>query len=173
MKKIVSCFYAILAAVLFTTSVLAGPSIKLSSVTFSLGSLIADGTLSGIGRTDINVVLDASGIPVITCTNPGKNDVPGQSSPRITASGEQLLDGDSPVRKNGRSPFSVETDDTNISWDAAGCPSSKWTAQIDFVFWTNATLSFYDAVTNQLLLKQDYSCITTRFPPSVTCTPVP
>ena len=173
MKKVVSFFYAILALAVFTTSVFAGPAIKLSSVTFSLGSLIADGTLSGIGRTDINVVLDATGIPVITCTNPGRNDVPGQSSPKISASGDQLLDGDSPVRKNGRSPFSVETDDTTITWDAAGCPNPGWSARIDFVYWTNATLSFYDAATNELLLKQSYSCITTRFPPSVSCTPVP
>src|SRR6266487_1940494 len=174
MKKVVSIFYALLAAILFTTSALAGGSVKLSGATFSLGSLIANGTLTGLGRTDVTVVLDASGIPAITCTNNGSNDVPVQSSPKISASGQQSLLGNSPLRKNGKSPFGVETvDPTVIAWDVAGCPNSHWSAQIDFIYWTNATINVYDTGTNALLLKQDYTCITTRFPANVSCQPVP
>jgi len=177
-KKALSAVYALLATVLFSTSALAGGSVKLSNVTFQLGSLIANGTLTGLGRTDVTVALDASGVPVITCTNNGNNDVRGQSSPKVSASGEQTLLGNDPIRKNGRSPFDVETTDPDvIAWDAAGCPSSNWTGHIDFIYWTDATISVYDTATYspsaQPLTQRNYTCTTTRFPASVSCTLVP
>jgi hypothetical protein len=172
--KISSLLLATLLVFLMASPVSAGPGIGLSSVKFSLGSLIADGVLSRLGSTDVTVVLDASGVPAITCSNYGGNAVPGQSSPKITASGQQALLGDSPIRKNGKSPFSVETTDpVTLPWNAAGCPNAHWSARIDFIYWTNATISVYDVATNTLQLKQNYTCTTTRFPASVTCTPVP
>jgi hypothetical protein len=172
--KVSSLLLTILLVFLLASPVSAGPGIGLSSVKFSLGSLIADGVLSKLGSTDVNVVLDASGIPAITCTNYGRNDVPGQSSPKISASGQQALDGDSSIRKNGKSPFSVETvDPVSLPWDAAGCPNANWSARIDFIYWTNATISIYDSATNTLQLQQNYTCTTTRNPASVSCTPVP
>ena len=174
-KKILSVLSALLVSVFLTTSALAGASIKLSSVTFSLGSLIANGTLTGLGRTDVTVVLDASGVPVITCTNNGSNDVRGQSSPKVSASGEQSLLGNDPIRKNGKSPFDVETTDPDvIAWDAAGCPNANWTGHVDFIYWTDATISVYDTATYspsaQPLTQRNYTCTTTRFPASVSCT---
>jgi len=172
--KVSSLLLATLLVILMVSPVSAGPGIGLSSVKFSLGSLIADGNLSKLGSTDVMVVLDASGIPAITCTNYGRNDVPGQSSPKISATGQQSLDGDHSVQKNGKSPFSVETvDPLSISWDAAGCPNANWSARIDFIYWTNATISIYDSATGALQLKQNYTCNTTRYPPSVSCTPAP
>lgn len=173
-KNFFSVLSAFIAAIMLSTSALAGASIKLSSVTFQLGSLIANGTLTGLGRTDVTVVLDASGFPAITCTNRGSNDVPGQSDPKISASGKQILLGDSPIRKNGRSLFGVETQDpTVLAWDAAGCPNANWTGHIDFIFWTDATISIYETATNSLLVQHQYTCTTTRFPARVICTPVP
>jgi hypothetical protein len=125
----------------------------------------------GLGNADVTIVLDASGIPAITCTNYGGNDVPGQSYPKVSAVGQQTLDGDDPIRKNGRSPFLTETDDPEtIPWDEAGCPNSNWTAHIDFIFWTNATISVYDTATSVLLLTQNYTCATTRDPDTVSST---
>jgi hypothetical protein len=170
MKKIFSMLSVMLIVVFMTTPVSAGGAVKLSSVRFTLGSLIADGTLTGLGNTDVSVVLDASGIPAITCVNYGGNEVPGQSSPKVSASGNQLLDGDSPVRKNGKSPFGVETDDPEtIPWDEAGCPNANWAGHVDFIFWTDATISIYDANTLVLLLKHDYTCTTTLT--TVSCVP--
>lgn len=170
-KKAISILYALLASIMMTTSALAGASVKLSSATFSLGSLIANGTLTGLGRTDVTVVLDASGDPAVTCTNYGNNDVPGQSSPKVFASGQQALLGNSELRKNGRSPFGVKTvDPESIPWNEAGCPNPNWTGHIDFIFWTDATISVYDTATGALLLQQDYACTTTRFPAKVSCT---
>ncbi len=128
-KQLLSFLSALLASILLTTSALAGASVKISGATFSLGSLIANGALIGLGNTDVTVVLDARGVPVITCTNYGNNDVPGQSSPRVSASGQELLPGNDPLRKNGKSPFGVETDSPTLSWDMAGCPNAKWSAR--------------------------------------------
>jgi hypothetical protein len=172
--KISSLLIVTLLVILMASPVSAGPGIGLSGAKFSLGSLIAEGTLTKLGNTDVTVVLNASGIPAITCTNPGRNDVPGHSSPKVSATGEQSLLGNSPVRKNGKSPFGVETvDPTSVPWNTAGCPNSNWSAHIDFIFWTNATLRVYDIATNTLQVEQNYKCTTTRSPASVSCTPVP
>lgn len=174
-KKFISIFYAFLAAVLFTTSVGAGGSVKLSGATFSLGSLIAKGTLTGLGKSDtIRVVLESSGPADITCTNGGSNLVPGKSSPKVSATGQQILSGSSSLLKNGKSLFDVETvDPTSVTWDVAGCPNSNWVGAIDFIYWNEASISVIDIATETVLLKQNYACTTTRFPATVTCTPVP
>lgn len=167
-KRVLALASAILVAVVVFSNAFAG-SIRLSSPTFSLGSLIAKGTVSGIGNTDVTMVLDASGIPAIVCTNGGGNDVPGQSTPKVSAEGTQNLLGNDPLRKNGKSPYGVETNPPPpLTWDQAGCPNSNWTAEITFVYWTNATISVYDTATQALLLKQNYVCNTTLT--SVSCT---
>ncbi len=170
-KKVLSVASGLLIAVLVFSTAYAG-GIKLSGVTFSLGSLIVDGTISGIGSTNVTMVLDASGIPAITCVNNGGNSVPGQSYPKVSAEGSQNLLGSDLVRKNGKSPFGVETNPpAQLTWDQAGCPNSNWTANITFVFWTNATVSVYDMSTGALLLKQNYVCNTTTT--TVSCTLAP
>ncbi len=167
-KKIIAVATGVLIAVLVFTDALAG-GINFSA-TFSLGSLIANGKISGIGNTDVTMVLTASGIPAITCTNQGGNQVPGQSSPKVTAQGTDVLPGNSPLRKNGSSPYGVETQPpAPLTWQQAGCPNSNWTAQITFVYWTNANISVYDSGTGALLAQQNYVCTTTLT--SVSCTP--
>jgi len=59
-KKILSILSVLLVATLLTSPVSAGGAVKLSGVQFKLGSLIANGTLTGLGNTDVSVVLDAS-----------------------------------------------------------------------------------------------------------------
>jgi hypothetical protein len=169
-RKISSVLIALLAAILITSTVFAG-AIRLSGVTFKLGSLIAEGTLTGLGKQDVVVQLDASGFPVVTCTNQGGNQAPGQNPPKVSASGQQLLFGFDLTRKNGKSPFGVETNDPPVlSAIEYGCPNNNWTAQIDFIYWTNATIKVLDLETQELLASQDYTCTTTLT--SVTCTPV-
>lgn len=169
-KKLYTILTALLITLLTTSPVFARGAVKLSNVTFSLGSLIATGYAGGLGTTDVTVVLDASGVPAVTCTNYGGNDVPGQSYPKVSATGQQTLLGNDPLRKNGRAAFLTETDDPEtIPWDVAGCPNSNWTAHIDFIFWKNATVSVFDTPTGVLLTKQNYTCNTTRYPASVSC----
>ncbi len=175
-KKILSLWSVLLIVILLTSPVSAGGAVKLSSVQFSLGSLIADGYVTGLGKTDVTVVLDASGERAqISCINNGGAIVPGQSSPKIEAVGMDNLAGNDASRKNGKAPFDTETSDF-IPWDAAGCPNSSWVGRIDFVFWTAATLTVhlgYNSPNGAILATQDYTCVTTRDPDSVSCTPVP
>jgi hypothetical protein len=174
-KKFLSIFYAFLATLLITTSAGAGGSVKLSSATFSLGSLIAKGILTGLGKSDtIRVVLSASGPADVTCTNGGSNAVPGQSSPKVSAFGQQDLSGSNGLLKNGKSEFDVETvDPETVAWKEAGCPNPTWTGYIDFIYWNAATITVRDTLTNAVLLEQRYVCTTTRYPsPAVSCTPV-
>jgi len=180
-RKIISITTALIAAILLTSTVFAG-QIKFSKVSFDLGSLIAKGDLTGLGNQDVKVELTAAGIPAITCTNYGGNQVPGQSYPKVSASGSQTLSNDDKDRysKNGKTPFNVETDNNlqTLTWDEAGCPNSNWSASIDFVFWTEAKINVYELLdintgeTGALLASQDYTCVTTRYPASVTCIPV-
>ena len=157
---------------LTTTTVFAG-RYRLSTFSFSLGSLIADGTLTGLGSQDVTVVLDASGIPVVTCTNQGGNQAPGQNPPKVSATGSQFL-ASAVFTKNGTSPFDVETNDPQpgLTPKQMGCPNNNWTARIDFVLWTNATITVHTGeITGPIGLQQKFTCTTTQNPDSVTCTP--
>jgi hypothetical protein len=170
-KKFLSMLTALLMITLMTSTVSAGGNVKLSSVTFKLSSLVAEGFASGLGNTDVTVVLNATGVPVVTCTNQGGTEAPGQNSPKISASGSDFLVHEN-YTKNGRSAFSEETDEPQPGLTAKqmGCPNNSWSANIDFVFWTNATIIVTDTVTGAVLLQQDYTCVTTRNPDSVSCT---
>ena len=172
-NKIASMLSVLLAAVMITSTVSAGGNVRLSggvdNVTWSLGSLVADATLVGLGKTDVTANLEARGLPVIICTNYGSNDVPGHSYPKITASGKQELFGDDVFRRNGKSPFRVKTEDLTISWSEAGCPNPNWSARINFVFWTDATITVKDLASGEVLFEQFYECLTTRNPDTVSC----
>ena len=87
-NRLISLFSVLLIATLLVSPVSAGRGIAFSS-TFSLGSLIAEGMATGVGQTDVTFVLDAFGPADITCVNSGSNPVPGQSAPRLSATGRQ------------------------------------------------------------------------------------
>ena len=170
-RKLISLVSALIAAILITSTVFAG-AIKFSgATTFRLGSLIAEGALSGLGNQNVQVFLEASGLPDVTCTNQGGTQAPGQNPPKVSASGDQLLFGFDLTRKNGKSPFDVETEEPLVL-DAVllGCPNANWTATIDFVYWTEATLIVKSFPGGAVLLTREFTCTTTLN--SVTCTPV-
>jgi hypothetical protein len=175
-KRILSVLSVLMVLALLTSPVSAGRGIGFSSVTFSLGSLIADGYVTGLGKTDVTIVLDATGERAeVSCINNGGTVVPGQSSPKITAVGIDNLAGNDASRKNGKAPFDTETSDF-LPWYLAGCPNSNWVGRIDFAFWTEATLTVhlgYNNPNGDILASQDYTCVTTRDPDSVSCTPIP
>ena len=156
MRRILNAILSVLVVASLTTSSVFAAGFKLSAG-FRLGSLIAEGFASGLGRTDVMVFLDATGDPVVLCTSPGGNQAHGQNPPRVSAQGSQFLDRTDPLRKNGRSPFSVETGDTVLSGREGGCPNDKWTAEVVFVFWTDATLTLTELDGN-ILVQQDYTC---------------
>jgi len=156
-KKLFSILTVMLIAALSTSTVYAA-GFKLTAG-FKLGSLIADGYAYGLGSTDVTIQLDASGIPVVTCTNQGGKQAPGQNPPKVSATGKEFLDHND-YTKNGRSAFNVEVGDPQPNLTAAqmGCPSNTWTSTIDSVLWTDATIYMFDTATGALLLRQDYTC---------------
>ncbi|MGH9172926.1 MAG: hypothetical protein ACRD1H_01145 [Vicinamibacterales bacterium] len=72
--------------------------------------LNAGGFLTGLGAVENTVVvIEASGIPIVTCTNQGSNDAPGRNPGRITTSGEQEI-GLTQIAKNGSAEIDVTTE---------------------------------------------------------------
>jgi len=172
-RRLITILSIVFVLALTTTTALAGQP-RFTSISFSLGSLIADGRIVGLGTQDVAVILDATGVPVVSCRNQGGNLVPGQNPPKVSARGTQFLVHQT-YTKNGSTGFMVETNDPlPSSAKQMGCPSNSWTATIDFVFWTKATIQVRaNTVAGEVLLRQDFDCVTTRSPASVSCTPTP
>lgn len=172
-KRIFSLLCVLLVVTLSSSPVSAGPSIKFSgganSVEWTLGSLDAKGALI-VGNTDVVVILQASGRPDVTCTNQGSSPAPGQNPPNLSATGAQILQ---ERTKNGKSPFDVKASPPEtLPGSQGGCPNDNWIAHIDFVYWDNATITVTNLALDTILLVQNYTCTTTRYPaPTVSCTP--
>lgn len=177
MKKRLFTILTLALIIALSTSTVYAAGFKLSAG-FKLGSLDASGFVSGLGHTDWVLMLNAQGHADVICTNPGGNDVPGQSSPHINAIGTDALPGNDPLRKNGKSPFEVTaTPDFEINpaiaWDVAGCPSSNWTGKVDFVYWDFATINLYsptDTTFSNPVATYKFTCVTTRTGPNSTPT---
>jgi hypothetical protein len=169
-KKILSLLLTILlVSTLMTSTVSAGGNVGFKNALFSLGSLDVTGTLTGLGGYPDGVIVEliASGIPVVTCTSQGGNEARGQNPSQVSATGVQLI---TKIFKNGTAPVDVSAEPT-LTGIQGGCPNNNWTANIDFVYWTNATIIVTDPSTDPdtVLLQQNYTCVTTRDPDSVSC----
>ena len=167
-RNILSVLTVLVLVTLLTSTVSAGGNVGLRSVAFSLGSLIAEGTFTGLGgyKQGVNVELAASGDPVVTCTNQGGTQAPGQNPAKLSTTGNQFI-GPQLITKKGTAPLDVTAEAGPISGTQGGCPNDNWSAEVEFVFWTEATISVFDVKTNALLLQRFYDCTTTLT--SVTC----
>jgi hypothetical protein len=170
-KKIFSLWLTVLLlSALITSTASAGGNVGFRNATFSLGnSLDVSGLLTGAGGYDagVKVELTATGIPDVTCVSPGgKDNPPGQNPSQVTATGVQII---TEVFRSG-TPVQVEAEPT-LTGTQGGCSNDNWTARIDFVSWTHATIVVTDlANPGTELLHQEYNCLTTRNPDNVTCT---
>jgi hypothetical protein len=104
-------------------------------------TLTTTGKLAGLGNGDLVITVAVKGIAEkITCTNPGGNQAPGQNKPGVTASGDQTID-DSQI-KNGSVTIRVTTTaPAQLTAKQAGCPNNNWTARIDDVKFSSATIT--------------------------------
>ena len=167
-KKILSILTILVLVTLLSSNASAGGNVGLGRVVFSQGSLVAEGTFTGLGgyKQGVTVELAAIGDPVVSCTNQGGTRAPGQNPAQVSAVGDQFI-GPQLITKKGTAPLDVTAEAGPITGTQGGCPNDNWTAQIDFVYWTEATISVFDVATNDLLLQRFYDCRTTLT--SVTC----
>jgi len=121
----IACLLAITAlGGLALTASASGVHLTKAGVTFTADhnvlTLTASGAIAGLGNGAI-VTISATAI-----TLTGTTGVPDTGS------------------KNGNRPFSVTTDQPTQPTDAsdAGCPNDSWTAHIDDLCFTSATLTF-------------------------------
>jgi hypothetical protein len=141
--------FAMFAAAVSAAALLVPTAALAANVHFVKGPTFTDngttlttvGKLAGLGNGDIKVTLSISGIATkITCTNPGGNQAPGQNKPGVTASGTQTISRDE--IKNGTVTIKVTTlAPAQLTPKQAGCPNNNWTARIDDVKFTSATIT--------------------------------
>jgi hypothetical protein len=173
-RKLIAIASILVILVLTTTSAFAINPIL--SANFRYGSMIAEGTVSGIQSTAVTITLVGTGTPVVSCASPSGQLAPGQNPPKVSAQDEDKA---TPNSKRGHVRFSLEAEvnTSGLSAKQLGCPSNKWTATVLFINWTSATLIVKDTAGNYVLPPQNYACTTT--PPSsptslptLSCTPI-
>jgi hypothetical protein len=136
-------------------AVLIGASVLAQSVHFVKGPTIRDlgttlgitGKLAGLGEGDVTIVVNASGVADVECTNPGGNVAPGQDT-AVSASGSVTL----PSPKNGNLVFSLATIEPSIP--SSACPNSQWTADAIDVAFSGGTLTVFQG--GQAVLTQAF-----------------
>jgi hypothetical protein len=169
-KRVFSVLLTIFVmSALLTSTASAGGNVGFKSVAFKLGSLDVSGNLTGLGGYSDGVQFDliATGNPVVTCVSPGGKDAPpGQNPSQVTATATQYI---TEILKNGSAKVSASAE-PSLTGIQGGCANNNWTARIDFVFWTHASIVVTNLSNGAVLLQQEYSCVTTRNPANVTCT---
>lgn len=139
-KWLTICVGVFAAASLVTTAVAANVHFKKGPTFTDNGvTLTASGALAGLGNEDVTITLTATGVGTkITCTNKGGNQAPGQNKPKVTTVGQTSIP--QTKIKNGNVSFTVTTQSPTTSAKAAGCPNNNWTATIEDVDFSTATI---------------------------------
>lgn len=126
-----------------------GPTFTDNGVT-----LTADGALAGLGNKDVTISLTAKGVATsITCTNKGGNEAPGQNKPKVTTVGETSVP--KTEVKNGNVSFSVTTVSPFVDAKTAGCPNNNWTATVNDVEFSEATITVVQG--GKVVLKETFT----------------
>jgi hypothetical protein len=96
------------------------------------------GKVAGLGGTTFEIRVSATGTASVTCTNPAGNVAPGQSF-TATSTG---TGGPMQTPRNGQVSFSLSS--TTPVAPPRSCPNSKWTASVNDVSFTTATLTLLE-----------------------------
>jgi hypothetical protein len=107
-------------------------------------TLAAAGELAGLGNVDVSITLSAEGEGSALCRNRGGNIAPGQNRIPVLVTGTQTVLADE--IKNGNTPYNLTTVGPEQPTAAeAGCPNGNWTAEINDVLFSSATISVQQA----------------------------
>ncbi|HET6315515.1 MAG TPA: hypothetical protein VFG86_03580 [Chloroflexota bacterium] len=116
-------------------------------------TLTAAGELAGLGNADVVITLSAEGDASALCRNRGGNIAPGQNKIPVLVTATQTVLAEE--IKNGTTPYVLTTDGPEQPTAAqAGCPNGNWTAEINDVVFTSATISVEQA--GVLVLEQTF-----------------
>jgi hypothetical protein len=132
-----------------TSSSLASITSLSSQSSFTSEALIAQGSIAGLGSSNVVVKLEGTGVGTATCTNPGGTQAPGQNPISVTVSGSTSV----LVTDNGSAEFYLQTAAAaQPSTKQAGCPNGRWSVTGLAVDWTRAVVTVTDANTGKVLL---------------------
>ena len=96
------------------------------------------GKVAGLGGTTFEITVEAEGIALVECTNPGGNVAPGQTfETTLTGTSEPQ-----PTPRNGQFRYTVTTDAPEAPEDS--CPNDAWTADVVDVQFTTATITLLE-----------------------------
>lgn len=150
-----SFLVAVLALTLLASAALAAINIHSSSVTFSGDTVTATYDVSGLGNQGATLQITAVGFATYTCTNKGGNAAPGQNPQPATGTSPGVAF--EPTGRPGRATATESvtlTAPQEINAKQAGCPGNNWTATLNDVVLTGATVTITDNSNNQVIYQQ-------------------
>lgn len=137
-----------------------------NSISFSLGSMVMQGTLVGLGNDAGEVTLTAKGTVIAMCENQAGQQAPGRNSIKVNVTQKEVF----VTSSNGLAPVKVVASDPSFSGftpsptpKQAGCPNGNWSV-VDFIDnstdWTSANVLVKDE-TGAVQLNLNFTCTTT------------
>jgi hypothetical protein len=150
---------------LFLVPVASGGNFHFNNINFSLGSLVMDGTLVGLGNDVAEVTVTGYGTVTALCQNNGGKQAPGRNPISANVQQTDVFVSDS----NGRALVRVVTSDPTLSDfepsptpKEAGCPNNTWTV-VEILEgstnWTGATVIVKDA-SGEVRIELSFTCTT-------------
>lgn len=162
MRRLLTTLFLTLALLGLSAMPASAQSIRISGVSFSLGSVIATGKLRIIHThpEEVRVSLHTEGLAEITCSDGEHSYSYGHA--RVEAEGSATVTADQ-FNRRGVARFWVQTGDPHLIEDVH---CEHGTPQIGFVAWDHAMLTAKGAETN-LEAQNQYVCETV--PDCITC----
>ena len=157
MRRIVRATVLALAAVSLLASLAFAASVHFKGEQKFIDNgltLTAAGELAGLGNADVLITLSAEGDGSAVCRNRGGNVAPGQNKVPVLVTATQIVLAEEV--KNGTTPYRLTTaGPEQPTATEAGCPNGNWTAEINDVVFSSATISVEQG--GALVLQQAFS----------------
>jgi hypothetical protein len=157
---------ALVMALLLAQAAGAGKVHFNSAPLFSIGSLVMNGNLAGLGNEVAKVTFTATGTVQAMCQNNGGKQAPGrnpiQAVITVTDYFTSTTNGLAPVEMTAPDP-TLQDFPSSPTPKEAGCPNGKWKVVDiiqDLTYWTGARILVQD-IHDTVLIDLSYQCTTT------------